>query len=72
MAAGVWLRLPTQSPVQVAAIRKQSRKNKCGDLRCMENHLSTATVECLQWIVEKLHAQQTYLKQGLPGYSIPA
>ena len=36
MAAGVWLRLPTQSPVQAAALQASDGTNKCSDLRCVE------------------------------------
>jgi hypothetical protein len=65
MAAGVWLRLPTQSPVQAAAIRKQMTKKTNAEIYdAWKNHFSTATVERPQWVVEKRYAQQTYLKQG--------
>ena len=65
MAAGVWLRLPTQSPVQAAAIRKQvTEKTNAEIYDAWKNHFSKATVERPQWVVEKQYAQQTYLKQG--------
>ena len=65
MVAGVWLRLPTQSPVQAAAIREQMTKKTNAEIYdAWKNHLSKATVERPQWVVEKQYAQQTYLKQG--------
>ncbi|MEO2041863.1 MAG: hypothetical protein ABGW79_08390 [Pirellulales bacterium] len=65
MAAGVWFRLPTQSPVQTAAIREQITQKTNAEIYDMwKNHFSTAAVERPQWIVEKQYAQQTYLKQG--------
>ena len=65
MTAGVWFRLPTQSPVQAAAIRKRiMQKTNAEIYDAWKNHFSTATVERPQWVVEKQYAQQTYLKQG--------
>jgi|TARA_A200000159_G_scaffold151557_1_gene161793 hypothetical protein len=65
MAAGAWLRLPTQSPVQAAAIRKQMMQKTNAEIYdAWKNHFSKATVERPQWIVEKQYAQRTYLKQG--------
>ena len=65
MVAGVWLRLPTQSPVQAAAIREQMTKKTNAEIYdAWKNHFSKATVERPQWVVEKQYAQQTYLKQG--------
>ena len=65
MAAGAWLRLPTQSPVQVAAIRKlMTEKTNAEIYDAWKNNFSKATVERPQWIVEKQYAQRTYLKQG--------
>ena len=65
MAAGVWLRLPTQSPVQAAAIRKRvTEKTNAEIYDAWKNHFSQATVARPQWGVEKQYAQQTYLKQG--------
>ena len=65
MAAGVWLRLPTQSPVQAAALRKLVTEQTNAQIYdAWKNHFSNATVERPQWVVEKQYAQQTYLKQG--------
>ena len=65
MAAGAWLRLPTQSPVQAAVIRKQmTEKTNAQIYDAWKNHFSKSTVERPQWIVEKQYAQRTYLKQG--------
>ena len=65
MAAGVWLRLPTQSPVEAAAIRKRvTEKTNAEIYDAWKNHFSQATVARPQWGVEKQYAQQTYLKQG--------
>jgi hypothetical protein len=65
VAAGIWLRLPTQSPVQVAAIRKQmNRKTNVEVYDVWKNHFSKTTVARPQWAVEKQFAQQMSLKRG--------
>ena len=66
MAAGVWLRLPTRSPVDSAAIRDRvTEKTDAEIYEAWKNHFSMATVERPRWAVEKQYAQQTYLKQGV-------
>ena len=69
LAAGVWLRLPTQSPVQAAACKLVTEQTNAQIYDAWKNHFSNATVERPQWVVEKQYAQQTYLKVGLGACS---
>jgi len=65
MAAGIWLRLPTQSPVQVDIIRKQmDEKTNAEVYDAWKKHFSKTTVARPQWRVEKQFAQQMSLKRG--------
>ena len=66
MAAGLWLRLPTQSPVQVDAIREQMNKKTNTEVYdAWKKHFSTTTVARPQWRIEKQFAQQMSLKRGV-------
>lgn len=64
--AAAWLGRTIESPVDVEAIRQNVAMQTDAQIyEAWRNHFSTTTVSRPQMVVEKLFAQQTFLRQGM-------